>query len=277
MSASRAAAFLMPSGTHFLCAGSSSSFPKRFHSPSSSKGVSTYWGGVTSAAFPSASSSVLSLSSFMIVSVISGSLSTPLDVPFPVWPLVSRSAWVSPEEKERTRWLQFMSVVTSNKKKKEGSDIFLCSSRLTYAKRVFLELGCEVRGVGHAVEVSLQDIPAHFIVERVAELCWHLEDKNRHRFANTLTFSTPSRLCLAKYFHETLKCIKPSSLHTKHWPFFLWTLLLFAPLQRVFDCGFNTHRAEQWQCPTNVLWSSTNKLALLPNLSKTFLHGHSKD
>lgn len=41
MSLSRAVGFLMPAGTQFLFAGSSSSFPRRFHSPSNSKVVST--------------------------------------------------------------------------------------------------------------------------------------------------------------------------------------------------------------------------------------------
>lgn len=41
-----------------------------------------------------------------------------------------------------------------------------------------MELWSEVGDVGEAVEVSLQDIPAHLIVEGVAELCWYLlEDR----------------------------------------------------------------------------------------------------
>lgn len=55
---------------------------------------------------------------------------------------------------------------------------------LTYAKGVFLELRGEVRDVGQAVEVSLQHIPAHLIVERVAELCWHLEEKQKQMRKN---------------------------------------------------------------------------------------------
>ena len=35
--------------------------------------------------------------------------------------------------------------------------------------------------VGLTVEVSLQDVPAHLIVKRVAELCWHLEEEERNR------------------------------------------------------------------------------------------------
>lgn len=89
MSSSRAVGFLMPSGAHFLLAGSSSSFPKRLHSPSNSKVVSTCLGAVAS----NASSLSSSLNSVFSVSV---SLPTPLAVPLPAWSLVPRSAGVSP-------------------------------------------------------------------------------------------------------------------------------------------------------------------------------------
>lgn len=32
--------------------------------------------------------------------------------------------------------------------------------------------------VSQAIEVSLQDIPAHLVVEWVAELCWHLKKES---------------------------------------------------------------------------------------------------
>ena len=48
---------------------------------------------------------------------------------------------------------------------------------LTDAKGVLLELGGEVRRVGETVEVALQHVPAHLIVERVAELGWNLEER----------------------------------------------------------------------------------------------------
>lgn len=48
---------------------------------------------------------------------------------------------------------------------------------LTYSERVFLELCGEVGDVGHAVEVSLQDVPTHFVVEWVAEFGWYLKEE----------------------------------------------------------------------------------------------------
>lgn len=55
------------------------------------------------------------------------------------------------------------------------SKVCSCISVLTYAKGVFLEFWGEVGEVSQAVVVSLQNIPAHLIVEWVAELCWNLE------------------------------------------------------------------------------------------------------
>ncbi len=52
-----------------------------------------------------------------------------------------------------------------------------------------------MRDVGQTVEVSLQDIPAHLIVERVAELWWHLEEEDRKY---RLIFAS-SRPCRVKY------------------------------------------------------------------------------
>lgn len=57
-----------------------------------------------------------------------------------------------------------------------------CLPILTYAKRIFLELRGEVGDVSQAVEVSLQNIPAHLVVEWVSELCWNLEEEDRNRF-----------------------------------------------------------------------------------------------
>lgn len=129
MSSSRAVGFPMPSGTHFLWAGSSSSFPKRFHSPSSSKVVSTCWGAITWAA----SSSLISTSLNSIFS-FSVSLSTPLEVPFPVCSVVSRSAGVSPEKRGAVGWRSCQRwLVSVWKTGFEDSHDFLCSSVLTYA------------------------------------------------------------------------------------------------------------------------------------------------
>lgn len=49
---------------------------------------------------------------------------------------------------------------------------------LTYSQRVFLELWGQVRDVGHAVEVSLQDVPTHLVVEWVAEFGWYLKEES---------------------------------------------------------------------------------------------------
>ena len=81
MLSSRAVGFLMPSGTHFLWAGSSSSFPKRLQSPSSSKVVSTCLGVAPCLATCVASSLTSSLNSIFSVST---SLSPPLEEPLPV-------------------------------------------------------------------------------------------------------------------------------------------------------------------------------------------------
>lgn len=94
MSSSSAVAFLIPAGTHFLWAGSSSSFPKRFHSPSSSKGVST--GRVVPTLFSSSSSPSPSLTSSTFgFSSTSPSTSS---VPLMGGSLFPTSARVSPEK-----------------------------------------------------------------------------------------------------------------------------------------------------------------------------------
>lgn len=62
-----------------------------------------------------------------------------------------------------------------------GSGLYLSTFILTYTEGVLLELRGEVRDVGQTVKVSLQDVPAHLIVKRVPELCWHLGDVDKNR------------------------------------------------------------------------------------------------
>lgn len=68
----------------------------------------------------------------------------------------------------------------------EHSGLCLSTFILTYTKGVLLELRGEVRDVGQTVKVSLQDVPAHLIVKRVPELCWHLGDVDKSRPGKTV-------------------------------------------------------------------------------------------
>lgn len=66
-----------------------------------------------------------------------------------------------------------------------GSGLYLSTFILTYTEGVLLELRGEVRDVCQTVKVSLQDVPAHLIVKRVPELCWHLGDVDKNRPGRT--------------------------------------------------------------------------------------------
>lgn len=62
----------------------------------------------------------------------------------------------------------------STKKQNQKALLFVL---LTYSERIFLELCGQVGDVGHTVQVSLQDVPTHLVIEWVAEFGWDLKEE----------------------------------------------------------------------------------------------------
>lgn len=155
MSCSRAAALCIPEGTHFLCEGSDSNFPTRFHNPSSSKGVK--W-SFTPGPLGGEGASLSSLSSL-------------------AWPFSTSQPKLSCFKPvyQREREFNLFVLITS-----KSVWMWCVVNVLTNAQRVFLELRDEVWCVGHAVQITLQHVPAHLIIERIPELSRHLRTTRDH-------------------------------------------------------------------------------------------------